>query len=249
MRRVVLASLAMALLACFARKATAQEEIQAIVNKAVKAHGGAEKLNKLKCVQSKSKGKLELLGGVDFTQEVTAKYSGKFKEVLEMEIMGNKVTVTTAFDGTKGWISANGKLMDANDKILEELKEASYGMKVARLANILNDKSLRLSALGESKVEARPAVGVKIASEGHRDIDLYFDKESGLLVKVEARKHDFQTMQEVTEERIITEYQEVDGQKTAKKVLVNRDGKKFMEVEVNDVKFLDEIDDREFKKP
>src|SRR5690348_12644957 len=100
MRRVVLASLAMVLLACFARKATAQEEIQAIINKAVKAHGGAEKLNKLKCVQSKSKGKLELLGGVDFTQEVTAKYSGKFKEVLEMEIMGNKVTVTTAFDGT-----------------------------------------------------------------------------------------------------------------------------------------------------
>jgi hypothetical protein len=32
-------------------------------------------------------------------------------------------------------------------------------------------------------------------------------------------------------------------------VLVNRDGKKFMEVEVNDVKFLDEIDDGEFKKP
>jgi len=157
--------------------------------------------------------------------------------------------VTTAFDGTKGWISANGTLMDANDKILEELKEASYGMKVARLANILNDKSLHLSALGQSKVEGRPAVGVKIASEGHRDIDLYFDKESGLLVKVEGRKHDFQTMQEVTEERIITEYQEVDGQKTAKKVLVNRDGKKFMEVEVTEAKFLDDIDDSEFKKP
>src|SRR2546421_12480764 len=123
MPRVVLGSAALVFLVCFAPKATAQDEIQAIINKAVKAHGGAEKLNKLKCVQTKSKGKLELLGGVDFTQEVSAKYSGKFKEVLEMEIMGNKVKVITAFDGTKGWISANGMLMDTDDKILEELKE------------------------------------------------------------------------------------------------------------------------------
>jgi hypothetical protein len=30
-------------------------------------------------------------------------------------------------------------------------------------------------------------VGVRVQSNGHRDIDLYFDKESGLLVKTESR--------------------------------------------------------------
>jgi hypothetical protein len=34
-------------------------------------------------------------------------------------------------------------------------------------------------------------------------------------------------MQEVDEERIIKEYQDTDGPKTAKKVLVNHDGKKY----------------------
>jgi hypothetical protein len=249
MRRVMFGFLAVALVLYFAPPAPAQSEVKSILEKAVKAHGGADKINKVKCVQSKAKGRLELLGGVDFTQELSAKQTGKFKEVAEIDAMGQKIKVITVFDGSKGWISANGNNMEATDKILEEFKEAAYSMKVARLANLLDNKSVQLSSLGEIKVEDRPAVGVKIASKGHRDIDLYFDKESGLLVKVQSRKNDFQTMAEVDEERIIKEYQEVAGQKTARKVLINHDGKKFMELEVTDIKYPDDIDDSEFQKP
>src|SRR5207253_1605637 len=96
----------------------------------------------------------------------------------------------------------------------------------------LKDKSVELSPLGEVKVNDRPAVGVRIASKGHRDLNLYFDKETGLMAKIERQALDTQTMQMVTEERIIQEYQVVDGMKVAKKVLVNRDGKKFTEAEV-----------------
>ena len=35
----------------------------------------------------------------------------------------------------------------------------------------------------------------------------------------------------------------------AKKVVVNRDGKKYLEVEVIEVKYLDSIDDSEFTVP
>jgi hypothetical protein len=56
-------------------------------------------------------------------------------------------------------------------------------------------------------------------------------------------------MQEVDEERIIKEYQDTDGPKTAKKVLVNHDGKKYLELEVLEVKYPDEIDDSDFQKP
>ena len=104
--------------------------------------------------------------------------------------------------------------------------------KIGHLTNLLTDKSLQLTLLGESKVENRPAVGVKAASKGHRDIDLFFDKESGLLAKIQSRKNDLQTMQEVDEERIIKEYQDIDGQKTPKKVLINHDGKKYLELDV-----------------
>ena len=145
---------------------------------------------------------------------------------------------------------ANGQQVDITDKIQEEFKEAAYMMtKIAHLTNLLTDKSLQLTLLGESKVENRPAVGVKAVSKGHRDIDLFFDKESGLLAKVQSRKNDLQTMQEVDEERIIKEYQDVDGQKAPKKVLVNHDGKKYLEAEVLEVKYPDDIEDSEFQKP
>ena len=56
-------------------------------------------------------------------------------------------------------------------------------------------------------------------------------------------------MQEVNEERIITEYQDKDGLKEPKKAVVNRDGKKYIDVEVLEVKYLDDIDDTQFSKP
>jgi hypothetical protein len=249
MRKLLFGSLAVALVLGFVPGAFAQDEVKSIIEKAVKAHGGAERINKLKCVQTKSKGKLELLGGIEMTQEVSIKYTGKFREVADMEIAGQKVRVISVFDGSKASITANGQAVEVTDKIMEEFREGAHALKVARLTNLLTDKSLQLSLVGESKVENRPVVGVKIAGKGHRDIDLYFDKASGLLVKVQTRKNDLQTMQEVDEERIIKEYRLVDGLQTAKTVLVNHDGKKYLEVEVIDVKYLDDIDDSEFQKP
>ena len=97
--------------------------------------------------------------------------------------------------------------------------------------------------------EPRPAVGIRVAAPGHKDVSLYFDKQTGLLVKITRQALDAQTGQEVSEERIIQEYQDVNGLKTAKKVLINRDGKKFLEAEVTDVQFLEKVDDSTFAKP
>ena len=40
-----------------------------------------------------------------------------------------------------------------------------------------------------------------------------------------------------------------EGMKIAKKLLINRDGKKYMELDITEVKFLDKVDDSEFKQP
>src|SRR5262249_20154243 len=159
------------------------------------------------------------------------------------------VTVITVFDGEKGWISVNGQVKDADDKVLEELKEAAYMMKAGRLTKLLEDKDLKISPLGEAKVDGKDAIGLKVACEKHRDYNIYFDKKTGLPVRIERRVHDFMSGQEVNEERIIKEYTEVEGVKMPKKVELLRDGKKFMNVEVQEVKFLDTVDKSEFEKP
>jgi hypothetical protein len=248
MKKFKTAALVIGLLLGAASRLPAQDEPHAILDKAIKAHGGADKLAKLNAMHLKSKGKLDLLGGIDLTKETLVQIPGKFKDIMQMDVMGNKVTVTTVFNGTKGWIKANDMDVEVTDTIMEALKEAAYFMDIGRLTALRQAKS-DLSLLGEIKINDRPAVGVKIASKGHPDFNVYFDKQTWLTLKTEHRTKDVQSNQEVNEEIYITEFQDIDGLKTAKKMLIHRDGKKFMEAEVVEAKFLDKIDDSEFTKP
>jgi hypothetical protein len=113
----------------------------------------------------------------------------------------------------------------------------------------LKDKGLKFSLLGEAQVNGKPAIGVTISKEGKKDINCYFDKTTGLLAKTERRARDFQSGQELTEERLVTAYQEVAGRMLAKRVTVSRDGKKLMDVEVQEARPLDKLDDAEFAQP
>jgi hypothetical protein len=247
MRTFLIASLLGGLL--LTTGARADDETKAIITRAIKAHGDEEAQTKYKAGQTRAKGKIELFGGLEFTQEASFMLPDKIKEVVEMEVMGQKLRVISVFNGDKGFIQANGQDVPVDDKIKELLKDAVYTMKVSRLVPLLKEKEFELSALGEVKVEGKPAVGVRVARKGEKDVSLYFNKETGLLAKVEHRTIDQMSGNEITEERIITEYTKTDGVPTPKKVVINHDGSKFMEVEVLETKRLEKLDDSEFAKP
>jgi hypothetical protein len=240
--------LSMAILLVGAGWASAQDEAKAILDKAIKAHGGADKLNKAKGQTAKAKGKMEVLGGLEFTQESAIQYPDKMREVVHLTVNGMNIDVTTVYNGEQGWINSMGQTMPLEGAILEAVKDAMDTMALSRLA-FAGSKELRLSLLGESKVNDKPVLGVKVSREGHKDVNMYFDKGTGLLTKFEHRIKDAQSGQEVAEERIILEYQDVDGMKVAKKVTVNRDDKKYMEADILEVKLSDKVDSSLFEKP
>jgi hypothetical protein len=226
----------------------ADSDVAAIVDKALKAHGGAEKLALEPAMRTKGRGTINVGGGTDFTVESTVQ-SGKLRGVIQMSIAGQEVTLITVFDGMKAWQKVNGETKEQTGEILlYEARESAYVTRLRRLA-FLKDKSLELSPLGEAKVNDRPAVGIKVVSKGHRDVNLYFDKESGLLAKTTRRMLDATTQQEISEEWIVQERQEVDGVKVPRKILLNHDGKKFMEAEIVEVKFLEKVAPDEFAEP
>jgi len=247
MRRVFVSACVAGLLLGFAADGRADEATD-ILDKAIKAHGGAEKLAKLKAVRTKTKGTLEVAGGLDFTQEVVVQLPDKFKETMDLNVMGNEVKVVTLLNKEKGSIHVNGKEQPLDDKVKAELKEASHAAQVGQLLP-LKKPPFTLTVLGELKVRDKPAVGLKVSAKGFRDIDVWFDKETGRIAKVERRVYDTMSGQEVTEERFVLEYQDFNGQPVAKKVSMNRDGKKFLELEVTDVKFPESIDESEFANP
>jgi hypothetical protein len=225
----------------------ADSDVSAIIDKAIKAHGGAEKLALEPPIHTKGRGTINVGGGTDFTVESTMQ-SGKIRGVVQMSIAGQEVTLITVFDGVKAWQKVNGETKEQAGDLLDDARENAYVARLRRLA-FLKDKSLELSPLGEAKVNDRPAVGIKVVSKGHRDVNLYFDKESGLLAKTTRRMLDATTQQEISEEWIVQERQEVDGMKVPRKILLNHDGKKFMEAEIVEVKFLEKVAPDEFAEP
>ena len=230
----------------------ADDDIKAILTKAIKAHGGEKAMSKYKATRSKAKGKLVIpdVGEAEFTQEVSMMLPDKFKESMELDFGGNKVQIVTIANGDKLSIEAAGKEVPLTDGIKGAMKEAQQVMKASGLLPLLRDKGFELSNLGEIKVEGKPAVGIRVSSKGKKDLSLYFDKKTGLLAKVERRAIEPTSGKEYTEERIVLEYNKPNklGIPTPKKVLVKQDGKKFMEAEVTEFTHLEKIEDGEFAK-
>jgi hypothetical protein len=235
-------------LVCSAR---ADEEAKKVVEKAIQAHGGAEKLAKAKDKSVMMKGKLKILDPMelDATMEMWAG-GKKFKQNLQLTVMGMDIMQAVAYDGKELWIAINGKVFMTLNKEdeLKAIKEMMHAEELAGLT-LLGDKNIELSIIGEDKVNDVPVVGVRVSSKGYKDVSLYFDKNTGLLAKMENRALDFQTQQEVSQERIMSEYKEFEGFKRPSKVAILKEGKKFVEIEVTEVKIVDKLDDDTFEKP
>jgi len=136
-----------------------------------------------------------------------------------------------------------------------EKAQKSSDLEVARRAerclSIICSKDIYfdLSPLPEIKVDGKSAKGVRVRSRGHKDINLYFDNDSSLLVKITRRFDDPMTGEAVDEERIIQKWQDIQGTKATKKVAIYRNGKKYIDSELVEAKRLEKVDDREFIKP
>lgn len=250
MSRMIASMLSVLVLFAAAPGARADDDPKDILKKAIKAHGGEEFLNKHPAARAQNKGKIDLpgLGEAEFTQDVAYFLPDKFKDTMELSVAGQKVSIVTILNGKSISIEAGGKAVDINDNIKKSINEAIDMMAMARLTPLLKDKNYELSLFGEAKVEDKPAVGVRISAKGKKDVTIFFDKKTNLMVKIEHRTTDPNTGNEINQERIMLEYKEKDGIQIPKKVLVKHDGKKFIEAESTEFTFLEKIDDNEFKK-
>ena len=226
-----------------------QDEPRAIIDKAIKAHGGAKKLAAIKAIQIKAKGKVVAPMEIAFTIDISSQPPDKMKAVIDLEVGGMNLSVTQVVNGKKGWNSVAGTTKELDDKELAEAREQFHVEKVASLI-ALKDKSYKLSLLGEAKVGGKDTVGVQVTKKDRRDVNLYFDKTSHLLLKAEYRTFDQFSKQEVTQEKLYQKYKNVNGLQTPTRLLLNNDGKRFMEMEITETTPMEEpFDASIFAKP
>jgi hypothetical protein len=186
---------------------------------------------------------------VDVTGETFVQKPDKVKNVMNLDIMGKKIDVVTVFNGTKLWVSTMGQTKEIDDeKILKAAKEEMQAEGAGSLVDYLK-APYELSALGEVKVKGADAIGIRVSKKDQKDINLFFDKKSGLVVKSESRTIDGMTGEEITQEKYILDYQDKAGLKIAKRVEILRDGKAFMDITISEIQPLEKLDDTVFAKP
>jgi hypothetical protein len=113
----------------------------------------------------------------------------------------------------------------------------------------LRDPDVTLTPTGEVKIGTKAAVGVRVTQKGYRDVNLYFDKVKGLLLKSETRGKDPMSGEGFTEAKLYDDYKKIDGLMVAHKVEVTRDGKPHAETELTGVTFSEKFPDATFAKP
>lgn len=226
---------------------------RAIIEKAVKAHGGDVKLGRARNTSLKLYATVYLRNGDESTTapfylDIAQQLPDKYRSVLYLNFNGVYVTRTIVVNGDQGWVSVTGgETKELAAKEIKEAKEQMYAELVARLLT-LRESGYTLRALDEIKVYNRTLVGVNVTSKGHRDVNLYFDKQTGLLMKMEHMVMDNQA-KESSQEVFFDLHRDTNGPKHWYRLFVNNEHNRTFDADLLEAKFPERFDEALFQKP
>lgn len=250
-RQFAITVLACWLFGLFSRSAT-DDSANAILEKAIAAHGGRERLERYLNCYSKLKGVMyDPDGGnpTNFTCEYWHQHPNRTKGVLRYTFDGKARTLTRLLNGDEAWQSLDGPMVRMNGAYTKEMQQDSHQMWVEQLYPLLDkDSGLIVAQLEKSIVKGRPAFGIKVSSAGKRDYFLYFDAEKHFLTKTAYQALNNAGVFEDIEDYYI-EYKYIDGYLRSMKTARFANGKRCLDNESLEYRPLNEAEKRVFAQP
>jgi hypothetical protein len=248
MKRFISAVMATALLlgTCLAGQAAEVGDANAVLDRAIKAIGGEEKLGKIKGMSWKAKGILTFMeNDNEFTSEWTAEGIDRVRSEFEGDFGGNKFRGVTVLAGDKGWRDFGGELSEMDRDALANEKRNVYLALVPVTLVPLKGKEFKLGAVAEESVGGKPAVSLKAIGPDGKEFTLFFDRESHLPIKTIGKVIGFMG-DEFTQEAMLSDYREMGGIKKATKIELKRNGETFITQQITEFKLLDTVDPKTF---
>jgi hypothetical protein len=234
----ILAGVAVVILQVVSARA---DDANAIIEKAVTALGGREKLEKIHGAEVRTKGTISVAGNEG---AVTAHGIGQdmdhYRGEFVADLGGNKIEGTTVINGDKGWRKFNGEVTPLDDRALKAEKRMIYLQLVAGNPTLLGRKGFKVAKAADGAVTA--------AGPDGKEFTISFDPQSGLPAKVVATVTAFGG-NDVKQETTYSDFKEFGGIKRATKVESKRDGEPYLKQELVDIKWLDSVDPKTFDEP
>lgn len=221
----------------------------AVIDKAIQALGGQDKLKKAEMASWKGKAKITFGDNEnEFSSQTTVQDLDHYRGEFEGDFNGNKFKGVTVLNGDKGWRKFGDMGMEMDDAAVANEKRMVYLQVIPITILPLKGKGFKAEMAGDEKVGDAMATVLKVTAPDGKDFKLYFDKESGVPVKSVATVLGFMG-DEFTQETSFGNYKTIDGIKKATKIESKRDGQKFVEQEITEFKVLDKIEPGTFDEP
>ncbi len=241
MKRILISSvfILLAVMSALAQEKAATPTVDQILDKYVQAIGGKAAVEKQ--TSRVGKGSLELPSfGASGTLEVYAKAPNKTLSVINIEGFG---IVQQGYSGTVAWSSdPQSGLRELSGGELAAAKLESEFYRDIKLKELYPKMELK----GKEKLASGEAyVIVATPTTGSPDT-LYFDAQSGLLVRQDGKRESQQGILNV--QVLFEDYKEVDGVKIPFTVKQNSDAISFI-IKLSEIKHNVAIDDAKFNKP
>jgi hypothetical protein len=226
-----------------------ESQVKQVLDKAIQALGGEEKLSKAHALNWKSKGKITIEGNEnEISTEATVQGSDHFRSVFDGEFNGNKFQGVSVLNGDKGWRKFGGQILVMDPDALKNEKRTVYLMLIPSTIMPLKSKDFKVETAADETIKGKPAATLKVTGPDGKDFTLYFDKESGLPVRLVAKVAGWMG-EEYVQESTFSDYKDFGGFKKASKVSIKRDGEDFLRAEVTDFKVLDKVPAETFAEP
>jgi hypothetical protein len=196
-----------------------------IIEKAIRAHGGEDRLHELTVFILKDRVIYEKgpTWSFDVNVALPSRYRSELKSGPE-----DKNASTIVINGDQSWLKRGDKVEVYPPTLLDSMKKNTIPYlgprSILRLSARQKNARCQFSTVGECTVDGHQAVGLRMKLEDGPQQTWFFDKESGLLLKTESRTANFEG-----EDSVITttfsDYQTFDGFPLARKETTVRDGK------------------------
>jgi photosynthetic reaction center cytochrome c subunit len=208
-----------------------------LLDKYLAAVGGAAAVEKIS--SRVQKGQVIAFGAQSFPAEVYSKAPGKRVSVMHLTD-GDSVT---AFDGQRGWLSVPGRpahMMSATENESARLDADLYfPVHVKTLYS-------KFRVEGGEKIDGHDTYLVEGREEGHPPLRLYFDVQTGLLLRM--MRYAQSLLGSNPTQIDYADYHEVDGLKVPFRWTVSRPGNRFT-IQVEEIKQNVPVDDAKFTAP
>jgi hypothetical protein len=187
--------------------AEADDRAVAIVKKAIDAQGGEAVLRRAQAGRVTYKGTV-----MDFPCRAQYVFylPDRFRFTLgAKQPDDSKLAVDYCVNRGSVWATSSLENDTPDEDYLNKVRQWAYAEELRSLLPLLDAKSFSLSEPSESKVKDRPALEIKVTAKGKPDLQLFFDKAAGFLVKMEYHFVAPENKKQVREEMYLDDYREV----------------------------------------